>query len=217
MDIVLVTNKTKTDMVVKIKNLCSTLGDNHNLIYTGLRGSASMNRNYGLARVSSEIFVMIDDDVEGFYKGWVEDLISPMEEDESIIVTSARLMDRNGKQGPMMGNNRVLGKGVSAASVSGYKGYTRVPTACIAIRNNPLLFDENFIGSGYEDTDYFNRINIIFPDKKIMINNYCELVHLNEQKNQGGEYFEHNKKYYLSLYPDDTTVINQKDWTKRER
>lgn len=210
-DIIFVTNKSSEEVSEQLKILGFYGG---NIIFTGLNESASANRNYGLLKVKSDIFIMIDDDMFGFYHGWIEDLIKPMLMDETIIITSARLLNSDGSIGSMMGNNRIYNPGYYEAKKSMYKNYYRLPTACLAIRKNPVAFNCNFIGSGYEDTDYMNRINENFPDLKMVINNDCKLVHLNEQKNQGGRFFAYNKKYYLTLYPDDTTVLHQKDWTK---
>lgn len=217
MDIILVTNKRKTEMVSKIKQICGTVSEDHNLIYTGLDGSASVNRNYGMSKVVSDIYIMMDDDIEGFDDGWVEILVKPFN-DENVAVVSARLINKNGANGHMMGDNRIYREGVYETKRSSYKNYMRIPTACIALRkDNNLQFDSGFIGSGYEDTDYMNRLSKLFPEKRAVINNHCKLIHHNEEKNQGEGYFQHNKKYYLSLYPDDHTAINQKDWTQRKR
>ncbi len=202
-------------MLTKIKGICNSISKEDTLVFTGLNSSASINRNYGIKNSSSDIFIMLDDDIDNFYEGWVEDLISPMLLDESIIITSARLVKLDGSYAFMMGDNRIYEEGVYKARVGRYKGYTRVPTACLAIRRNRVLFDERFIGSGYEDTAFMNEINVLYPDRKIMINNSCRVVHHHEQKNQGGKYWEHNKKHYLSLYPDDQSVINQGDLVTR--
>jgi len=213
MDIILVTNNNKFDTT----EIEESISDEHNLIFTGLDASASVNRNKGLSEVKSEIYIMMDDDMQGFYEGWVEDLIKPMLHNQMILITSARLLNTNGTMGHMMGDNKVFEKGTYDASPSTYRGYTRIPTACLALRKNSLRYNEEFIGSGYEDTDYMNRINMHFKHTRIMINNDCKLIHNNIQQNQGGKYFAHNKALYLSLYPDDTTVTNQVDWTARKK
>jgi glycosyltransferase involved in cell wall biosynthesis len=176
--------------------------------------SASVNRNYGLEQVTSDIFVMMDDDITGFYPGWLTDLVQPMIDDPNIMVASIRCLDEKGNIGPMMGGGGMpVDSGVHDVRPSGYKDFKRVPTACIAVRKNPVRFDEGFKGSGYEDTAYLNRINEIYPGHRIVVNNNCKLIHLNNMVNQGGKYWEHNKKHYMSLFPDDTCVVNQSDWT----
>ena len=84
MDIILVTNKPFDKL--KIDSINKVTSDKHSFIYTGLDASASKNRNYGLSQVISDIFIMMDDDIEGFYDGWVEDLTKYMKQDKNIIV-----------------------------------------------------------------------------------------------------------------------------------
>lgn len=211
-DIVLVSNNKIGN--ISFGNLWVSLLKGHNLIITCLPESASANRNYGISKVTSDIFIMIDDDIEGFYEGWVDDLIKPFS-DERVGIVSARLINKDGSIGSMMGDNKMHKPGTYDARKSSYKGYARLPTAALAIRKEySLSFDEGFKGSGYEDTDWFNRIGEKYPGSRVMINNDCKLIHHNVQQNQGGEYFEHNKKHYMNLYPDDHTAKNQQDWTK---
>lgn len=217
-DIILVTNRVIDDESItkQIKDLDWPESELYGeIIVTSQNSSASVNRNYGLNNSESEILVMMDDDITGFYDGWLSDLVEPMFKDNTIIIASARMLKEDGSYGPMMGGNVMpKDKGVFDVVPSGYMNYRRVCTACIAIRKNRIRFDENFIGSGYEDTDYMNSISASYPDKRIVVNNNCKLIHLNEMKNQGGKYWKHNKKYYLSKYPNDHTVIDQTDWTK---
>jgi glycosyltransferase involved in cell wall biosynthesis len=176
--------------------------------------SASVNRNYGLEKSTSDIFVMMDDDITGFYPGWLSDLVQPMIDDPTIMVASIRCLNKDGNIGPMMGGGGIPSDiGVHDVLPSGYRDFKRVPTACIAVRKNDVRFDEGFRGSGYEDTAYLNRINEIYPGCRIVINNNCKLIHLNNMVNQGGKYWEHNKKHYMELFPDDECVVNQSDWT----
>jgi hypothetical protein len=217
-DIIIATNKLKEEINCQIKEIKSNTPEDHRIIATCQPLSASKNRNYGLSYANTDIIIMTDDDVTSFYKGWLTDLIKPMLDDLSIMVCAPRLLDKNRNYGHMMGGSKIpKDNGVYESERFRYKNYYRLPTALIAFRKNNILFDENFIGSGYEDSDWCNQLNINFPDKKMVINNNCKLVHINEEKNQGGRYFEHNKAYYLQKYPDDPTVINQKDWTKRKR
>jgi GT2 family glycosyltransferase len=166
--------------------------------------SAAKNRNFALSWASSDIIIFLDDDITGFYKGWLTDLIEPMS-DPNIMVLGARLTNPEGKS--QMGAN-------SSAEPVYPANDNRVTTAVIAIRKNDIRFDENFIGSGYEDTDYCQQIKEKHGLSKIWINNNCKLIHINEMKNQGGEYWEHNHAYYCQKWPNDYAVKNQKDWTK---
>jgi hypothetical protein len=148
-----------------------------------------------------------------------------MIDDTSIIISSARLLNKDGKQGPMMccGAIPMNRPGAHDLPNCGYRDYKRIPTACIAVRKNgikgmttvnTIRFDEGFKGSGYEDTTYMNYTNLLFPSMKMKLNNNCKLIHLNNMANQGGKNWEHNKKRYLELFPDDETIIGQTDWTR---
>lgn len=214
MDIIFVTNQKSEGWERRYDALRKTVSNFDHVIFTGLDASASVNRNVGLDKVKSDILIMIDDDIEGFYEGWIDDLTRPMWGSNKIACVSARLLNSDKSPGSMMGNNNIYTKGYHLAMRSGYKDYFRLPTACLALRKNRLRFDEGYIGSGYEDTDFLNNTNKYYPkDYEFFINNDCALVHLNEQKSQGGKFWEHNKKYYLSKFPDDSSVINQTDWT----
>ena len=134
------------------------------------------------------------------------------------MVVAPRLLDKNRKIGHMMGSAKCPSdKGVHDVERFRYKNYQRLPTALIAFRKTHVRFDEGFVGSGYEDTAWMNEMNIAYPNKRMVINNECRLIHINEEKGQGGANFEHNKAHYLKLYPDDPTVVSQQDWTKRKR
>jgi hypothetical protein len=187
----------------------------YNIISTGLRESASRNRNYGLSKLhpDTEIFIMVDDDITGFYADWVDKLVLPLKYTPEIVVVTARLLNPDGSVGPCMGAEGLPTEGsVIPALKSQFYGYYRLPTACLAVRNNPIRFDEGFIGSGYEDTAWCNEVSKAFPGSYFAINNECRIIHRNERKRQGGKYFNHNKKRYLELFPDDAQVIHQTDW-----
>jgi len=214
-DIIIVTNKSVQEIDYQVKQLYdNTDEDAFNLIVTSQTSSAAANRNYGLDRSIHDIKIMLDDDIEGFYIGWLRDMLMPLN-DPTIMLASVRLLTPYRQRAPMMGGDPLpFDDKIYDVLPCAYKGYKRVATACIAFRSNPLYFDEGFIGSGYEDTDYMNRLNEFFPDMRMVLNNRCKLIHRNVQQNQGGKFFDHNKAYYLSKYPDDQTVICQKDWVK---
>lgn len=160
-----------------------------NVIYTCQAGSASENRNRALKQCTGDIVIMLDDDISGFYDGWVEDMIKPLE-DESVIITSAQLVNLDGTQGNQM--------------VPGITGQIievpRVPTAAIAFRTRQaVLFCEEFIGSGFEDDYWCLQMQELFPSGKIMVNGTCRLVHANEAKNQTGKYREKNEATFYRL------------------
>ena len=219
-DVILVTHKPKEEVQKNIDELEANTPETHRLIATCQPLSASQNRNYGLSWANSEVFVMLDDDITGFYEGWLTDMVAPFKELNNVIVSSARLLNPNRTTAHAMGCMKCINKeGICEAERFSYKNYYRVPTSCITVKNmgGTVKFDEKFVGSGYEDTDWMNQVNITYPNSIMTVNNNCRLIHLNEEKGQGGANFEHNKAHYLSKYPDDQTVINQKDWTLRKR
>lgn len=214
-DIILVSNKTEDQLKKNIIQIKENTPEDYNLILTGTPFSASKNRNIGLAKVKSGIFIMLDDDIFGFYKGWLPELVRPLLNSEKVIIGSARLIKEDGSLSFMMGGKiEKRHEPIQEVERVKFNNYYRVTTACLAIRRNPILFDENFIGSGFEDTDYMNRINESYPNHKMVINNSCRLIHMNNKTNQGDFFFSKNKEYYMSKYPGDKATSLQNDWTK---
>lgn len=158
------------------------------VIATCHKESAAINRNRGLEAARTPIVIMIDDDIAGFYDGWAQDMIKPLEENPNIVMVSARLLGRDGLPGPMMfsGDSRT----------DCLADIPRCPTACIAFRNDGTRFDEEFIGSGFEDDDFCAQLARKYPGGRFVINNRVKLIHVNEMKNQHGRYYEHNKKHF---------------------
>ena len=190
--------KSAEDLRDMLKCIEETTVLNNKVIVTGLQASASVNRNHGLEWMGdAKLGIMLDDDVEGFYKGWDQDLVAPFSNDPQLAVISARLMTRGGKPGANCADNYDLGPDYIYVQK---KQYSILPTAAIAFKNIGLKFDENFIGSGFEDSDWMFRYLESNKDFKFMINNKCRLIHLNEMKNQKGTYWDHNFKYFNDKY-----------------
>jgi FkbM family methyltransferase len=163
--------------------------------------SASVNRNNCLDNTAGETIIFIDDDISGFYDGWVSDMIAPLN-DPNIIITSARLIKTDGSVGVMMYKGN--------PDIDGVSEVPRVPTAAIAFRRNNIRFFEGYLGSGFEDDHFIAEMQELFPGKRIVINNKCKLIHLNEQKNQGEHYAE-NKALFHSIWEESL------DGSKRTR
>ena len=170
------------------------------IIVTCMEASASVNRNYGLSQATSPIVIMVDDDTAGFYPGWWQEMVNALENDfYNISLVSARLITANGQLAPMMHGSPCVDYAIVPVKYA--------PSACIAFRNDGLRFNEGYIGSGYEDTDFCEQIKVKYPDKNIVINNRVKIIHHNEQKNQHGEYYVHNKALYESLWPGKESVF----------
>ena len=144
--------------------------------------SASQNRNIGLDQSTSKYVVMIDDDITGFKKGWNQQLISYFEDRKDLGIISGRLLKPDGSLGYM--NSRNWDMEHELVEVG------RVPTALIAIRDIMLRFDERYVGSGFEDTDFC--LQMIDKGYGIAIANGVQAVHTHEQKNQLGSNWKRN-------------------------
>ena len=189
LDILIPTCKEDYEISEIVGEIISSTED-INVIYTCRDASAAINRNTALERATSDILIMMDDDMTGFYDGWAQELIKPMVDDESVVMVSARLMKRDG-----ITPNHAMG--AMDKPTTGLVEVVLAPTACIAIRNDGIRFDENFIGSGWEDTDYIYQLKKKYPNGKIILNNNVKLIHINEMKNQhtAGNY-EMNRNYF---------------------
>jgi len=170
----------------------ATTGDT-NIITTGFKTSASTNRNYGLHMSTSEIIIMMDDDIEGFYQGWADELIKPLLDYDDVLMVSARLMKPDGTLGIMVGENYDLSKPYVQVNAR------QLPTACIAFKKTDIRFDETFIGSGFEDNDFCLQLGIQNRKGIFIINNNVKLVHTNEMKEQGRNW-NYNKNYFNQKY-----------------
>lgn len=171
--------------------------DGDRIIYSCLKASASVNRNKCLDLARSEIVVMIDDDMAGFFPGWVDVLVAPLINDPDVMMTSARLLNEDGSIGPMMGD------------VKNYTSPTVVvplaPSACIAFRNDGTRFNEEMLGSQWEDTSFIFRLKAKYPKGKIVVCNECRLIHKHEMK--GSKYGEYNKAIFEKEFPSARFVL----------
>jgi len=157
--------------------------------------SASANRNWCLDRCESDVAIMLDDDISGFYPGWHEDLTRPFT-DPLVCIVSARLMTPDGLLALTCSEIYDLKPETIEVVPS---DHCAVPTAAIAFRNVGVRFDEAFRGSGWEDNDFCFQFRARNPDFKIIQSNECRLIHANEQKNQS-EHWKHNRFYFYSKW-----------------
>jgi glycosyltransferase involved in cell wall biosynthesis len=148
-----------------------------NVLAICLPQCAAKNRNAGLDIAKSEIVIMVDDDVRGFHENWADLLIEPLS-DPDIIMVSARLYRPDGKLAYTMGESFDVSKPLDEAKNK------KLPTACVAFRNDGTRFYEGFVSSGFEDTWFCECLNRKYPNGKYVTNNSVKLVHLNEKKGQ---------------------------------
>jgi len=195
--------------IVKLVTEIETMSTGeYELVVTCQKASAAINRNYGLDNSNNDFVIMIDDDIRALPYGWNEEMIRLLIENPKIKVVSSRLMTEDGKPGINMGNNYDLSKDVVEVE-SGY-----IPTACIAFKKEKdIRFDEAYIGSGFEDTDFMNQMMKKYPESAHVINNTVKLIHMNEMKEQHGDNWEKNKAYFTMKWKN---FIGRKQVSRRE-
>lgn len=171
--------------------------DDGDVIVSGLPASASINRNYCLSLVNEgDVAVMLDDDIEGFYHGWLDDLTRPLA-DESVVMVSARLLNPDGSFAQTC--SRCYDREPEQIEITS-NGVCVLPTAAIAFRYRGFKFDEHFLGSGFEDNDWCFQYLAADPAAKFVQSNRCRLVHRNEMKNQKGKFWKHNMAYFFTKW-----------------
>lgn len=196
-DIIIPTFKPYNEIQGMVKEIEKTCEMAHDIIATCLPYSASVNRNFGLLCADSNIIIMVDDDIRGFFKGWDYELLLPFSIDPNLCVVSARLITNEGEIAPTCSGNYDISKDYIYIEK---QRDAVMPSSAIAFKNKGIKFDDNYIGSGWEDTDFFFEFSLRYPNCKFMINNKVQLIHLNEMKGNQREHFEKNKQYFYSKW-----------------
>lgn len=165
-DIIIVTQKSELEispMRVCVEGYCMDC----NVIVTCREGkSVAENRNYGLEQAKSPIVIMLDELVQGFYRGWWRELINPMEQ-PNIVLLSARLLGPDGVLINMPYSDNLLKENTEYVPV--------VPFNCCAIRNDGSRFDE----AAAENMDYVFMEKLLASKQNsiIAINNTCKMIY----------------------------------------
>lgn len=160
--------------------------------------SASVNRNTCLSVLKvGETAIMLDDDIRGFYPGWEMDLLRGMEAFPNTVAVSARLLNKDGSFGPTCA--RCYSANENEVKLEWSRPHCIMPTAAMAFVYRHK-FDEGFVGSGWEDNDFFKQYVADDPDVAFVQSNRCRLVHLNEMKGQKGENWRHNQRHFESKW-----------------
>jgi len=194
--VVIPTIKSSEELEAQVNDAFKTLKVANNVIVQSAQQSASKNRNDALNAVSTEYVIMMDDDITGFFDGWDEMLLRPLIEIKNAVMTSARLINADGSFAYMLCDG--LGERANEADIITVK-QRELPTSCIAFKNDGTRFDENFIGSGFEDNDFCLTLGKKYPLGTFHVVNNCRLIHINEKKNQHGanmEIWNANKAYF---------------------
>lgn len=197
-DIIIPTLKQLNEVREQIDEMERNTFSSHRIIATCQPESAAWNRNFGLELATSDIIIMADDDMTGFFPGWEEKLIEPLWRDPQVCMVSARLMKEDGT----VGSNCASSYDLTPEWIYVTKRRDSVmPSACIAFHDKKLRFDIEYIGSGWEDTDFCFQYLQIDPTYEFIINNNCQLIHKNEMKNQWENgLFERNKAIFYNKW-----------------
>lgn len=194
-DVIIPTCRTQPEIADLAAEILATAGLPVRLIPTCEPVCAAKNRNIGLGLADSEVRIMLDDDITGFPDGWARQLVETMATHPECVMVSPQLVRPNGEYGIMMGCQVGRPIGTGSKVVDG----PYLLTACIAIRQDRLRFDEQFVGSGWEDNDYCCQQNALHPGCIRMINHDVQVVHRNEMKNQKDQ-FTANRQYFQAKW-----------------
>lgn len=201
-DIIIPTCKTEKDIESQLVEIEFKTPEEHRIIATCKPVSAAKNRNYAHSWTKSDIVIMMDDDIRGFSDKWLTTLIQPLLDDINVRFCSARFLKVDGRTPNFMMTSK-------SNLLSDYEDVPRCTTGCFAYRKEDFdaligfwnkdskPFDENFIGSGWEDNGICFDLKKKFPGTKIVINNKCKVIHVNEMKNQQ-PYLKQNKEYFYN-------------------
>jgi MoaA/NifB/PqqE/SkfB family radical SAM enzyme len=165
----------------------------YRLIVVSAQRSAAGNRNVGLSSSSSPYVIMCDDDVCDLPMGWNRTLLQLLKENPHLLAVSARLMNKDGTIGRNTANNYSVSSPLVEVGM--------IPTACCIFRRSDVLFDERYVRAGWEDTDFFMQMKQRLSGG-FAIANQVRVVHLNEEKNNGGAQNQQNQQLFMKKWGD---------------
>lgn len=163
----------------------------YRLIVVSAQKSAAMNRNAGLSASNSRYVIMCDDDVCDLPMGWNRTLLQLLKENPHLLAISARLMNKDGTIGRNTANNYSVSSPLVDVGM--------IPTACCIFRRSDVLFDEGYVRAGWEDTDFFMQMKQRLSGG-FAIANQVRVVHLNEEKNNGGAQNQQNQQLFMKKW-----------------
>ena len=168
--IIVPTIKTEKEIADLISEIKKTKSNKSELIVVSSPKSAAKNQNIGLDKAKGEFIIICGDDIEQFPAGWDDDLIEGLKKTGASMV-GPRLLNPDGSLQAVKYRNYDLSKE--------FVQVRTMITACSAFRNTHLRFDENYMGSGWEDTDFCMQLGGTF-----FVINSVKLHHRNEGKNK---------------------------------
>lgn len=198
--------KTESDLKIQIEELKDNAIHKLQVVSVCKEQSAAKNRNECIECSIYDLIIMMDDDIKGFYRGWDNFLITPLLLfSDMYSIAAARLIDNGGNRSPQLGDcNHWDNSSDYVRAVHTKETKLNITgSSCIAFYKDDLRFDENYLGATYEDADFCMQMNKRYPDKEIIINNTCKLIHDNEGKGRrtgSNNYWAHNKKYFAEKW-----------------
>ncbi len=191
-DIVIPTCRTRDRVRALLDEVRATATGAPRVIATCRPVCAAANRNLGLDQARTPYVVMLDDDVTGLPQGWNAALLSVFAAHPDAVMVAARLVHPHGGPAPMLGSPPPRPR---VARVPGRE----LCTAACAVRNDGTRFDEGYLGSGWEDTDFCARLRGLYPRGTFWVHNGVRVVHGNERKRQA-RHFEANRRRYIARW-----------------
>lgn len=170
----------------------------YNVVIVRGERSAARNRNEGLDAVSknSKFIIQIDDDICELPYMWNRRMTDKLLYDPELMMASARLMTTDGRPALNSADNFNID--------SEFEYVNLVPTACLAFRSEDVLktntwFEELMVASGWEDSLFVeqmkHRLERLGLGTKIIIDNNCKVVHLNNATGQN-QWNDYNRQIF---------------------
>jgi hypothetical protein len=156
------------DILIPSKTQAGPIPDyieGHRAIVAGVNTSDPVRRNYCLLKAESDIVVMVSENISGFYDGWVDDLVKPIQDDPYAVISSARLM---------------FYYGFFIHDIHSDEDYhridgVRIPFGAVAFRRDNNLFSVDY-ESDYCCADFCHRLCAAYPNGYNVIANKCKLI-----------------------------------------
>ncbi len=169
--------------------------------FTTKSENIAFNRNNSFYNTDREYCIFIDDDITGFRKGFIEELIKTLDE-PNCMMASARLYNEDGSSGFMLNFGHKMPKeGIQESPDKAF------PFCCVAVKRETLVevyknnklssnvpFDDKFKCA--EDIDLCYAIRYTFPNARFLVNNNVKIIHKNEMKWRKNNSLENGQKMF---------------------
>jgi hypothetical protein len=169
-DIIIVTQKSEME-IAPLRVCVEGFSMDCNVYVTCRDGSVAQNRNYGLSLAKTPVVIMMDDAVQGFYRGWWRELIVPMES-PLVALCAARLVSNDGAVILCPFSSNDLSVPVEYVAMA--------PLALCAFRNTGVQFGDDSDGA------FVARLKARNEKAQVVINNQCKMAYAHKLEVAGG-------------------------------